>query len=69
MTAAHILHATLLSACYLLSSLGVHLRDIQMYKAVKGVVVDGLIISEIKHFALNRRDTKLACTEISPTVQ
>jgi hypothetical protein len=34
---------------YFLWSLSAHLRDIQVYQVVKGVI-DGLIIRAIKHF-------------------
>jgi hypothetical protein len=57
----------LLSVCSSLSSLSVHLRDIQTYQAVKGVLDDydtlADLLESVEHF-LNRLDIY---TKIPPT--
>jgi hypothetical protein len=58
----------LLSVCAFLSSLSAHLRDIQTYQAVKGVLDDydtlADLLESVEHF-LNRLDIY---TKIPPTV-
>jgi hypothetical protein len=67
-TAIHIGLGILLSVCTFLSSLSTHLRDIQTYQAVKGVLDDYDTLSDllesVEHF-LNRLDIY---TKIRPMV-
>ena len=66
--AIHIGLGILLSVCAFLSSLSAHLRDVQTYQAVKGVLDDydtlADLLESVEHF-LNRLDIY---TKIPPTV-